>query len=376
MPSQKFVVYLAGPITGCNPAQVRHWRDQVKKKYERQCEFLDPVEHLVSDRAIPHEVVAADIHAIENAEGILVNMWRESIGTAMSVVHAHRTRCPVIVSDPNRLGNRALTFYADGVEDSPLKGMKTLLTLLRAESWHVMRKGGEEERFSRGVLITSIENACRLAGCDDIVIPRLALPRIIDGLRATKRKMPGRQKRNMVVSTSDITAVIESVLTELERDPRYGGMTLNISDSWKRSQEGMGSPTASESARQRSQRRVQVPVHSPKSHGTIWGRTVNEIGDITSAAAREVLYVISASASGITRIVLGTMEKARKRKTCQARIVASDEPFVIEGELFDNGRKGGKQRFQVRVQFDDEKGEIAKVIETHLRHEGLWAAAK
>ena len=79
MPSPKFVVYLAGPITGCNPAQVRHWRDQVKKNYERQCEFLDPVEHLVSDRAIPHEVVAADIDAIENAEGILVNMWRESI---------------------------------------------------------------------------------------------------------------------------------------------------------------------------------------------------------------------------------------------------------------------------------------------------------
>ena len=126
--------------------------------------------------------------------------------------------------------------------------MKTLLTLLRAESWHVMRRRDEEERFSRGVLITSIENACRLAGCDDIVIPRLALPRIIDGLRTTGRKIPGRQKRNKVVSTSDITAVIESVLTELERDPRYGGMALNISDSWKRTQEGTGSPAASESA--------------------------------------------------------------------------------------------------------------------------------
>ena len=130
-------------------------------------------------------------------------------------------------------------------------------------------------------------------------------------------------------------------------------------------------------ARQRGQGKVQVPVHSPKSHATIWGRTVNEIGDIASGAAREVLYVIAASASGITRIVLGTMGQGRRRKTCQARIVASDEPFVIEGELFDpNGSKGYKQCFQVRVQFDDEKGEIAKVIETHLRHEGLWATTK
>ena len=56
---QKFCVYLAGPITGCNPAQVRDWRNVVRNKYSKRCEFLDPAEQLLSDRAIPNEVVSA-----------------------------------------------------------------------------------------------------------------------------------------------------------------------------------------------------------------------------------------------------------------------------------------------------------------------------
>ena len=119
MPKGKFQIYLAGPIHGCNDAQIRLWRDSVKRKYGAQCEFLDPSENLLNREASPAEVVEADIRAIENADGLLVNMWRESIGAALGVVHAHRRGQPVVVSDPNHLQNRILTFYADAVTESP-----------------------------------------------------------------------------------------------------------------------------------------------------------------------------------------------------------------------------------------------------------------
>ena len=43
-----------------------------------------------------------------------------------------------------------LTFYADAVAESPLRGAKVLLDLLQAEShWRVIRSGAREEPFKR-----------------------------------------------------------------------------------------------------------------------------------------------------------------------------------------------------------------------------------
>ena len=367
----KFRVYLAGPITGCNRAQVHDWRRDVKKKYP-QCEYLDPVEHLLSERAIPHEVVAADIHAIQNADGILVNMWRESIGTAISVVHANIARRPVVVSDPNRLQNRALTFYADAVEDNPLKGMKALLALLNAESWHVMTRSGSggAEEFRRSVLMTSIEDACRGAECDDIVIPRIVFPSVIQRLKKTHRKLGER------ITTTEIEAAVEEVLSRLSEATGDKVVASRILEEWQRTQQQVAARSPSTGGNLTPHARpVEVPVYSPKSHSTIWGSTVNKLSDVGSSEAREVLHSIAASVSGITSIVLTRMESGGKsRDRCQARIKASKQQYVIDGVLFDQGtRKGTKQHFQVRVQFDDEKAQIAHVIETRLRGLGLWA---
>ena len=98
MPKRRFQICLAGPIHGCNDAQIRRWRDSVKRKYGNQCEFLDPSENPLNQEASPAEVVEADICAIESADGLLVNMWRESIGAALGVVHAHHRGQPVVVS--------------------------------------------------------------------------------------------------------------------------------------------------------------------------------------------------------------------------------------------------------------------------------------
>lgn len=73
MPKPKFCVYLAGPISGCNDAQMRRWRESVKEKYDKQFDFIDPVGNLLDGEANAHAVVEADIRSIESADGLLIN---------------------------------------------------------------------------------------------------------------------------------------------------------------------------------------------------------------------------------------------------------------------------------------------------------------
>ncbi len=134
---QKFHVYLAGPISGCsNDEQVHRWRNDLKRsKYNRHFDFIDPAElPLLRPGATPRQAVEEDLKAIKKADGLLVNMWRESIGSAIGIVHAHKEGRPVVVADPNNLSNRTLEFYADAVTDMPLKAANMLLDLLRAEA--------------------------------------------------------------------------------------------------------------------------------------------------------------------------------------------------------------------------------------------------
>lgn len=116
-------------------------------------------------------------------------MWRESIGTAIGVVHASREGLPVVVADPNHLGNKTLDFYADVVTETPRGAAEVLLNLLRAEEgWSVQRPPeGSKELFERRKLADSIRAACRSTGRDGIIVSKLVLPRVI-GLLAQQKK--------------------------------------------------------------------------------------------------------------------------------------------------------------------------------------------
>ena len=387
MPKRRPQIYLAGPIHGCNDAQIRLWRDSVKRKYGNQCEFLDPSENLLNQEASPAEVVEADIRAIESADGLLVNMWRESIGAALGVVHAHRRGQPVVVSDPNHLQNRILTFYADAVTETPLKGVKALLDLLGAESnWSVLKSGQREEQFNRHTLMAAIQGACRDARRDDVVMPRLVLPEVMERLRRSERRM----RRQLTTAMIDET--VREVLSELETDPVHGEMADGILDAWRRRVTDSGALRAAfgdsnlhgdghaevaepglDFGVERRLRETSVPVScGGKSHATIWGTTVKRLDDIPSADAREVLSSI-ASVPGITAINLGPFGRKESRNTSGAMVAVSPTPFVIEGKLFDRGVKGTIQSFQVRVQSDDAKETVATAIVTELRSTGRWA---
>ena len=368
---QAFRVYLAGPISRCNDTQMRRWRDTVKRKYGSKMTFLDPVERLVDPKESPYKFVEADLQRIKEADGLLVNMWRESIGAAMGVAHAHRHGRAIVVADPNHLENKMLAFFADAVEESPLQGAKTLWNLLRAErSWSVIKsRGRTEERFERGKIMEAVRAACWDAKRDDIAVPRLVLPRVIEQLRGSDRSV----KKS--VTTTDIDNAVADVLNQLEGEAAHAEAVTGVLNAWRRRGNGLGRSTRSAPI-ERGRDRLpagQVPIScGGKAHGTIWGKTVKRIADIPSAGARRVFRSIS-SVQGITSITLGQFGHKGRRSGCQAWVGESKTPYVIEGKLYDEGPKGTMQSFQVRVQADEAKPAVAADIEHVLRNDCTWA---
>lgn len=370
---EKFKVYLAGPITGCNDAQLHQWREEVKAKYAKDFSFIDPTTRWVNNPlgkgATPLEIVEADLQGIENADGMLVNMWRESIGASIGVVHAHRLGRPVVVADPNHLDSRMLTFYADGLEDHPLKAANVLRSLLRAERWRVQKAGGRaSEPFDRRKLVAFIGDKCRRARRDDVVVPRIVLPGVIDHL---KRRKIGDQ-----ITTSAINRAVQGTLEDLSKDDGHRNSVEGVLDQWyvgdsvKRERK---TRLADASDKPNGEYRgASVRVYAPKSHSTIYGKKVSKLSDIPSAEARRFFEIIMRT-PGITEIPLGSFGHKERRSSVCGVISWSPTPYVLEGKLFDRGDKGTVQTFQVRVQDEATKKNVLAQCEKNLRSANLWA---
>ena len=367
MPKHKFRVYLAGPISGCNNTQIRQWRDEVKRKYGKHFDFIDPAE---MQKTSSYEIVETDLRAIQDADGLLVNMWRESIGSAIGIVHAHKAGRPVVVANPNHLDNLVLNFYAEAVEDNPLKAANVLLDILNADaSWNVIKSGGRgDEPFRRQKLVASIRTACRDAGCNDIVVPVLVLPRVIERLGKSNRKVKEQ------LTTSDIHREVMASFAELEANPAYVDAVEGLSTKWRISYEKKELLTKPSQVRNITSQdsKIQVNISCGKSHGTIWGNTVKRLNDIPSSETRRVFQSVM-EVHGITQILLTAFGRRGERASCGATVKDSKTPFVIEGILFDKGEKGTMQTFQVRVQDDSRKNRILNDIITKLKENDLWA---
>lgn len=373
--SSRFRVYLSGPISGCTDLQRHKWRDDVKKKYGKHFDFIDPTDEPLDHEASSAEFVDADLRAIESSSGLLANMWRESIGTALGLVHASRVGRPVVLADPNFLRHRMLQFYADAVADSALKGAKALLALLRAEAgWQVLKSDGRQEPFAREKMLSSVGRICRRERKDDVVVPRLVFADVITELERSDRWV------GSAVGSKEIDQAVLRVLRrrERQRDPAFAG----LSTAWRWRNDDPGAfrrPARRAGGRARAVREsrpppgpVEVPVScGSKSHSTIWGKTVRRLDDIPSATARQVLRCVI-SVPGITRVSLGRFSRGESRPAGCATVEASPTPFVLEGKLFDAGENGTMQTFQVRVQADADKQGIARAIARDLSDRGLW----
>ena len=90
MPEQKPKIYLSGPIMDADPHGAREWRTKAKELLGANFILLNPMRRSFVDRAVDsaNEIVRFDLQDVEDANIILVNYSKPSIGTAMEVFYA------------------------------------------------------------------------------------------------------------------------------------------------------------------------------------------------------------------------------------------------------------------------------------------------
>lgn len=90
MKSDKKTIYLSGPIMDEYSGIARQWRDVAKEALSEQFRMLDPMRRKFVDRQVDsaNEIVEFDLQDVRDADIILVNYNKPSIGTSMEVFYA------------------------------------------------------------------------------------------------------------------------------------------------------------------------------------------------------------------------------------------------------------------------------------------------
>ncbi len=358
-------VYLAGPISGCNDDQMRVWRRDVRRGFGDEFDFIDPTDSLIRAGGSHHEVVQADVQAIRNADAVLANMWRESVGTSFGVLHAHLNGKIVVVNDPNLIRSRMLAFYADAVEQSLPASLNAIRTFLRSERLirEVVKRDGRTEPFSRSKLSKAIRHACIDAKADDIVPTRAIVSRTL-GL------LLDNVYEERSVSSEDIEGAVWQAMAELAADPLHETDYDAVRQAWERHGKPIAAPLTAPGQQltlalpQVHTTPLKVKVHTIGGHSTIWGK--KGVGD----GARAIFDAIRC-VDGITEIVLGPFSNSNSPPAKpHVRIQASKTPHLIDGRCYDKGVKGTLQTFQVRVADPTARDAVLQVLRQHLEKQG------
>jgi nucleoside 2-deoxyribosyltransferase len=363
--SKKPLVYLAGPISGCNDDQSRRWRASVKERHGDEFEFIDPTDELVDrDEHGSVEIVRKDELAIARADAVLANMWKESIGTSIGVALARAKGKTVVIADPNHLNSRTLAYYADAVAKTVPESVKRLRGLLRSQETlsTVVKHSGEEEPFEREKLAESIRTVCRAVKRNDILAPAVIVPRVLERLTKVKPVRKG------TITATQIEDAAWGVLAELEADPLRHEHFAGIREAWE-AHAKQERPTARRGSVRVHPKPLVVRVLSGKSHATIWGKAAKELSQIPPPARgvfEEILRV-----DGIAEIRLTRMSKGPQVAGALAEIMASKDRGIIEGKCFHNAPKGQVQMFQIRVHDPARTEAIRRKIVEHVGGQGL-----
>lgn len=90
MQAQTRTIYLCGPIMDASADESKTWRQRAKERLAGRFILLDPMRRDFRDREIDsaNEIVEFDLQDIRNADILLVNYNKPSIGTAMEVFYA------------------------------------------------------------------------------------------------------------------------------------------------------------------------------------------------------------------------------------------------------------------------------------------------
>jgi nucleoside 2-deoxyribosyltransferase len=83
-------IYLCGPIMDCGSQESKDWRTRAKERLAGRFILLDPMRRNFRDRELDsaNEIVEFDLQDIRDADLLLVNYSKASIGTAMEVFYA------------------------------------------------------------------------------------------------------------------------------------------------------------------------------------------------------------------------------------------------------------------------------------------------
>lgn len=372
---KRFVIYLAGPITGCNDAQKTVWRMRVRNQWESEFDFIDPTEQLVSPEEISkeaiYEVIKRDEEAIKSADALLANMWKESIGTATGMVIARKEGKPVVAIDQNHLGSRVLAYYADAVCETEQQARKELRSLLKQQNrvcWVIKKNQQPREEFHREKLAESVRKACQAAGKDDVIAPAKIIPLALEKINEGQRVGEGE------ITTSSIKNAVWESLAELESDPLRGDTFAGVRRAWElydaERKGGLTDLFVRKPADSKVHKRpLKVLVHCTSSHTSIWGVHVRSIQDVPKSARpffNEICRI-----EGIREVRLTEMSEGPDLGRCLAELIASKNPATIEGKCYDRGKKGNMQAFQVLVLDEDSTESIRETLLKHLRSCGM-----
>ena len=82
-------IYLSGPIMDEHDGIAREWREQAKKLLGKNFRLLDPMRRAFRDREVDsaNEIVEFDLQDVRDADIILVNYSKPSIGTSMEIFY-------------------------------------------------------------------------------------------------------------------------------------------------------------------------------------------------------------------------------------------------------------------------------------------------
>ncbi len=83
-------IYLCGPIMDVTSDESTDWRSKAKEKLSGKFVVLDPMRRNFRDREIDsaNEIVDFDLQDVRDADILLVNYGKASIGTSMEVFYA------------------------------------------------------------------------------------------------------------------------------------------------------------------------------------------------------------------------------------------------------------------------------------------------
>ena len=83
-------IYLCGPIMDEHLGHAREWREKAKAMLSDDFTILDPMRRNFKDREVDsaNEIVDFDLQDVREADIVLVNYSKNSIGTSMEVFYA------------------------------------------------------------------------------------------------------------------------------------------------------------------------------------------------------------------------------------------------------------------------------------------------